>query len=226
MLKRKAIAAAIGGSLLFLTLATRAVASGECTPVYGGGVNCPRVDQSLDKVILNPATGQYVSGLGSGDPENTRFKPGQQVTFRIRVQNTGDQTQTVSVRDVLPPYTTFVSGPSNLETGSNTVNYSVSLTPGQSDERTVTIQVMDASKLPSDLLCGEQGVKNVAQSTMGDVQRSREVPFCINKGPAPTGVFVPSALPKAGAEDFIIGGFAALVSGGLYLINKTRRLVK
>ena len=83
---------ALTSSFLLVGSASIAFASGaysNCDVVYGGGEVCPpNVSFTLDKLVQSPTKGgQFVDNLTVNDP---MFNPNQDVTFQVKVKNTGD----------------------------------------------------------------------------------------------------------------------------------------
>lgn len=197
---------------------------GGCVPVYGGGTSCPPEGEYVDKTVKNPATGAYVDALGPEHPVNTRYQPGDEVSFRIQVKNSSNQAiNHLDVIDTLPLYTTFVSGPGAFNAGSRTVNYTIdSLAAGAVNEQFLTVRVVPANDLAKDktLLCGREGVKNVVTMTEeGRATKYDEAPFCIAK---PLPAITATKVPAAGVEVFVLPGLLSLLGGGLYLGRKAR----
>lgn len=185
-----------------------------CTPVYGGGVNCPRVGQVLvNKSVQNPSSGVFVSNLGPQDP---KFRPGQNVPFRITVQNSGDQSlDTVTVKDTLPQFVSFVSGPGSFDTNSNVLTFTVNnLGGGTSQTFNLTAQAASASALPANqtVVCPV----NVVDAVAGSQTDHAESQFCIEKQ------MVVPAVPTAGPENwmFTIGGLMGALTTGIILRKK------
>ncbi len=110
----------------FASVAARVNAQ-SCTTQYGGDVTCIPTDLTINKQIAKPvvdtkggitASQTFVENLGVSDP----FTPGAEVLFRLTVKNTSGETfNPVTVKDVLPAYLAFVSGPGSYDSASRTL---------------------------------------------------------------------------------------------------------
>lgn len=210
----------IAFSVINLTNASYALADGAygqagCVPVYGGGVQCPRVGQVLiDKTVRNPSTGLFVDNLGPSDP---KYHPQWTVTFRLVIKNSGDQTlDRVTVTDKLPDFVDFMSGPGNYDSNSKTLTFDVfNLTGGSAQTFEIKARVVHAAVLPADknVVCVLNNVE-AQTSSQKDADTSQ---FCIEKE-----MIVPS-VPSAGPEHWILSfaGLSTALTIGLYLRKRT-----
>lgn len=197
-----------------LTVTGRAFANGGCVPVYGGGVQCPRVGQVLiDKTVRNPSTGIFVDNLGPSDP---KYRPQWIVTFRVTVKNSGDQTlDKVTVVDKLPQYVDFMSGPGTYDSKGRTLTWDVNNLGGGASQafeikgRVVHVAVLPAGK---SVVCPV----NVADAKSDSQTDHDESQFCIEKQ------LVVPAVPKAGPEHWalMLSGLSSLGAIGIYLRKK------
>lgn len=185
-----------------------------CVPVYGGGVQCPRVGQVLiDKTVRNPSTGLFVDNLGPSDP---KYRPEWTVTFRLVIKNSGDQTlDKVTVSDRLPDFVDFTSGPGNYDSKTKTLTFEIlNLTGGASQTFEIKARVVHVAVLPQDknIVCVVNNVEAVT-SSQKDSDTSQ---LCIEKE-----VVVPS-VPSAGPEHWILSfaGLTTALTIGLYLRKK------
>lgn len=192
-------------------------ADSGCVPVYGGGVQCPRVGQVLiDKTVRNPSTDIYVDNLSVSDP---KFRPQWLVTFRLVIKNTGSETlDKITVSDKLPDFVDFTSGPGNFNKDTKTLTFEVSnLGSGVSQTYFITARVVHATVLPADksIVCPVNSVEAVA-SSQKDKDTSQ---FCIEKE-AKAG-----EVPAAGPAQWMlsIAGLTSTLFAGLYL--RKRNLV-
>lgn len=186
-----------------------------CVPVYGGGVQCPRVGQVLiNKTVRNPSTGVFVDNLGPLDP---KYRPEWLVNFKVTVQNTGDQTlDKITVSDKLPDFVDFTSGPGNYDSKSKTLTFDVfNLSGGTSQTYNIIARVVHPAALPADksMVCAVNNV-NAATSSQTDSDSSQ---FCIEKEMIVPGV------PTAGPKEWIISivGLATALILGIYLRKNT-----
>jgi len=186
---------------------------GGCTPVYGGGTNCPRPGQVLlDKKVLNPATNNFVDNLGPNDP---KYKPQQVVTFRITVKNPGDETiGQVRVTDKLPDFIDYMSGPGSYDSKTRTLTFSVdNLSGGASQNYEVKARTVHPAALPGDknIVCPV----NIVDAISDDQKDHDESQFCIEKQTEVTTV------PQAGPEMWVIPALTSVMGLGAYLRKKT-----
>lgn len=125
----------------FLVLAPKNVlASVRCETQYGGGEICVRTGElQLDKKVWNRNSNSFVDNMGLSDHV---FVAGEEVTFRIKVKNVGDQAfDHVYVKDVLPNY---------LYLSAGSLEYTIDdLVPGEIDEREIKARVVNANQLPN-----------------------------------------------------------------------------
>lgn len=149
-----------------------------CQPVYGGGQTCVQTGNiRVNKMVFNPQTNSTVENLGVND---AKFGPEQPVTFQITVTNSGNATLSqVTVNDVFPQFTTFVSGAGNFNSNTKTLTFVVdNLAPSESRSFNLTARTSAASAL------GDQGVVcvvNQANATSGGQMSADNAQFCIQK---------------------------------------------
>ncbi len=92
------------------TFATISFAKEVCTTQYGGGQTCVNVDEdsdlNIDKTIYNPDHKKYEDHVQASSHV---FIAGEEVKFRISVENTGDVTyKKLVITDELPDFVEFV----------------------------------------------------------------------------------------------------------------------
>ncbi len=174
----------------------------------------PSVIIAISKEVKNPATGNFVKNLSSRD---FAFLPLQTVEFRITVRNNGQTGLTnIQIKDQLPEFVEFVSGPGNFDAGSRSVNFTVdSLNPGESKSFSVIAKVLPQDKggnVPNACLT------NFAQATVGGMNVSDTAVFCI--GSKVLGNV--SELPVTGPEStlFVLWEATAFLILALLLSNK------
>lgn len=187
---KKLLPIVIAGALYMVT-ASQAVAAGDtatnCQPIYGGGQTCVQVGNIvLDKKVQNPSSNVYVDHLGVNDP---KYSPDGTVSFKIVVKNTGSETLSkVTVKDTLPQYVSFVSGPGNYDSKNNVLNFELSdLKANESREYTIVGKIASVGNLPKDQ--GITCVVNQAQATANDQSATDNSQFCVQKqvlGSTPT----------------------------------------
>ncbi len=162
----------------------------------------------------------FVNNLAPSDP---RFKPGQEVVFQIRVQNTSSVTlNNVMIKDILPANVSPVAGPGSFDNSSNTVTFVIgTLNPGDQQVFLLDARIADQSQLPSDksLFClvnTAQVFSNASNGTNNPSDQSTSQ-FCIEKQVA--GV---TSAPSAGPEFafLLVAGELATLGLGLYIRRK------
>lgn len=252
MLKITRFFASIFVFLALMAIFSTPVRAEDCDSPYGGGTPCPATGQTVDKRIFNPATGEWVDGLGPSNDINTRFRPGQEMLFKITVKNTGQATiNRVIVEDRLPPFTDFVSGDGNFDAAARKFTYTIdNLESGKIHEANVRFKAFAAERLPagSFLLCSAEGVVNRVSIWADGRQATDETPICIgSSGQTGIGSVVSApgritgsesqlvnngrgestavlrAAPKAGTEDVMLGiAFLGILALGIYLQQKVK----
>ena len=211
-----------------LVLTSKTFASGECTPLYGGGYTCPRSSEIvIDKQIKHPTNDLFVDNLTQFDP---KFAPGAEVTFRIFIRNTGEETfDRVEVKDILPDFLSFVSGPGNFDTkeGKNgTLTFTLyNLAGGESREYWVFGKVFASQDIPKDLICKLQN--RVQARTTGDRFNEDIAEYCVEKTAGVTKGGLPvTEVPKTGPEAILsFIGLSSLLGAGVYLRKKAANLI-
>lgn len=229
---KKLLLIAVATGIISLSLAVSANADTSCQPIYGGGETCVQVGNiSINKTVKNPSTGAFVDNLNINDP---KYSPTSVVEFQITVTNTGSgNISTTTVKDTLPSYVTFVSGPGNFDTNSKVLTFTVNnLGAGQSQTFKVQAKVVEQNSLPSDQ--GVVCIVNQASATTNDSKQSSDnSQFCIEKPsqPAPTtkgGLKVFPApkvttTPATGPEMLPLLGLIPSGALGLFLRRKSNQ---
>jgi uncharacterized repeat protein (TIGR01451 family) len=196
-------------TLLLLVKPTRALA--DCGSYFYGGP-CVVNQISVNKMVQDPVSGNFVDNLGSAD---NKFNPGQDVIFRITVKNTGNQDLSgVQVRDVLPPNLNFISGPSGTswDSGSRTFTFSIdSLKAGESKDFEVRAQVVDKNSLPANqsLVC----VTNFVEAKTSNLSSTDTAGLCIQNV---------AVLPPTGPDTRVLLISLLTAVTGLFLVRSAR----
>ena len=186
-----------------------------CTTEYGGSTTCNPSDLVINKSVENPVTHQFVDNLTTTDPT---FTPTSLVTYDLIITNNSGQTfDPVNVKDILPPYMTFVSGTDGTyDSPTNSVNWTLhNLIAGESRTIQVVLKVVSANQFPSgkSLFC----VTNVGQVSSLNRNDSDSAQVCLQNGPVTT----VTTLPVAGFDDFsLLLPFAGVALGGFALLKK------
>jgi len=216
-----------GFSIAAIFLAGK-VFAGECTPIYGGGVSCPkRGEIIIDKQIANPDSGVFVDNLTEFD---AKFDPEEEITFRLFLRNTGNESiNEIEVKDIFPDFTTFISGPGEFkreETKNGTLTFKVfNLAAGESREYWIRAKAFPAKDLPENTICK---IVNRAQAKADDRFNEDLAQFCIARQPVTKGgVPVVKEVPKTGAAEMALLGvsFSALTGIGLKLRKNAEKIL-
>lgn len=174
------------GSLLFL-LSKRAIASRVCEPQYGG--ICPPKNIDVDKKVQDPRNGIFVDNL---DFTDHKFFAGDEIVFRIRVENTGErELDDVEISDTLPSFLEHVSGDREFEIDN--------FDQDEVEERDIRARVISEDRMPSDqdIICDHNKVR-VEADGVDDEDTAR---ICVSKRvvtKAQPTVVQPVVLPKTG----------------------------
>lgn len=168
-------------SLFLLSFKTENTFASGCTPIYGGGQSCPEYSFSLQKFVQKPGKGggEFVNNLSINDP---KYSANQNVTFQVTIKNTGTKrVPNITIADVFPKYLSFVSGPGNFNSKSNTLVFGVSgLNEGQEATYTIVGKIADTNNLPNDsgVIC--QINQAIGTDSSGAVNKASSQ-FCIQK---------------------------------------------
>lgn len=125
---------AITAIFLAFPASISAATTPNCTPIYGGGESCIQTEPiTVNLQVKNPDTDQYVDNLST---TQGLFEPGEAVSFRMQVTNTGDRVvSNLTVTDALPQYIDFVRGDGNFD--RNTRNFRFTIDELGSEENRV-----------------------------------------------------------------------------------------
>jgi uncharacterized repeat protein (TIGR01451 family) len=176
--------------------------------LYGG----PTVTSQIlvDKLVKNPSTGAFVDNLG---PSDSKFSPEGEVVFKIVVKNQGSQgISGVTVRDILPTYLDFVSGPAdshwNKETKELIFNVG-DLQAGETKEYEFKAKAVVKKDLPADksVIC----ITNWVEAKNDTKSDSDSAGLCISNV---------SILPPTGPDPLSLNLVFALGASGFWLIRK------
>jgi len=191
---------------------------------YGG--TTPTLSILIDKTVAKPgggvqtkggiATYEYVDNLS---PADVRFKPGNQVMFKLKVKNTSNTSiSNVTVKDFIPVYLEPIEGPGTYDSNSRVITFDAgSFAADEEKTYLLKMQLNTQDKMPSDkgLFC----LTNKAQAYNGNVSDDDTTQFCIEKEVINT-VETPKAGPEMGL--FMMLGELGLLGMGLKL-TLTRR---
>ncbi len=196
----------IGLALAGLSFSSKAQAAIRCETQYGGGEVCVKTGElQLDKQVLNPNTNSFVDNLSL---HTHYFSAGDEITFKLKVKNTGDEKlSSVHVKDTLPSYLYLTSGDLDY--------YITDLEVNQTDEKEFKVKVVDNSKLPhQSLTC----VVNAGDAWSGDNHDSDTSQVCIQKQL--------ESLPATGPglNTLILLSSLSAAALGLKFLNQSRSL--
>ena len=209
-MKKNIVLSLFALSLLFVV---KNVSAQTCVGEYGGTVSCPPTDLTINKEVKNPVSGLFVENLASTD---ATFSPGSQVLFKLTIKNTSGETfNPVTVKDVLPEFLSYVSGPGSYDANSRTLAFTLdNLIAGESRTVEILAKVADSISSSNGLFC----VTNLAQVSAparpnGDEDTAQ---LCIQ-----TQVLGVTTLPAAGFNDLLLlVPFAAVGLSGLALLKR------
>jgi len=179
----------------------------------------------IDKQVSRPTSQtkggtiqyNYVDNL---TPSDTRFKPAQEIYFKLRVKNTSSITlNNVMVTDKIPSYIEPVEGPGAYDATSRVISFNAGTFNSQ-EEKTYTfkMQWVAQNKLPADkgLIC----VSNYAKAYSLNASDEDTAQACVEKQ-----VVGVKAAPKAGPEMtlLLVAGQLGMLSLGLKLKKKAQK---
>jgi len=186
----------VSGALVALSFKP-VMAQEYCESTYGGyGTVCKEGVVSLDKLVWDASEGVYVDNLGTADA----FQTGEEVTFRLKITNTGDyKIDTVYVRDDLPDYVEYVSGPQaddihnvNYDSGNHRLTFE--LTDFETDETRdidFKVRVIGENDLPNSAC-----VVNWAEAEANGEKDSDTTQICVAKEGEILGAVYPETGPS------------------------------
>ena len=160
---------------------------------------------------------QYVDNLS---PSDVRFRPGEQVMFKLRVKNTSNVTlNNVMVNDIVPSYVEPIEGPGMFDAVTRLISFNAgSFAPDEEKTFTIKMQLYGQDKLPTDkgLFCLIN--KSRAYNELASDEDTAQ--FCVEKE-----VIGVVSTPKAGPEmgTLLLGAQAMLVGLGFSLKKITKR---
>lgn len=179
----------------------------------------PSSNLEVKKFVKTPlnvkgATQEYKE---RADAENQRFSPGSEVEFKIEVKNTGQtELNNIQVRDPLPQYLEFTSGPGNYDPKTHTLNLTIDkLRVGEVVGREFKTKLKGNADLPPGMTCHT----NVAEGRVNELFSQGQAMFCVeNRVLGAT-----AELPKTGPAEnaLLLLSFSFLV-GSLYTFRQLR----
>ena len=202
----KRILVSLSGS--FLIFAASAVLFPVIAQTCGqyGTSACPPQDLSIDKKVIHPINGNFVENLQDKDGEF--FSPGSEVTYSLKVTNSGNTDfATVQVTDTLPEWMEVPKAEDVLDSGKvtdikiNARQISFIIKDGITAGKDVEIKIK--AKVVSDLKLANGdtkrcGITNNARVTANDRSDDDSSTLC-----AITKIGETKKLPSAGPEDYL-----------------------
>lgn len=178
-----------------------------CPTIYGGGqsASCETSGPvTILKTVQNPQTNQFVHDLGVNDP---MYQPGTTVTFQLLVKNTTNSKQTkLIVKDILPEFTGFTSGPGKYDSKNKTLTFTIdTLNPKEQKTFTIKAKIRGADQLPGG--APASCFVNQAQLTLNQKTSQDTSQFCVQK------LKSPQTLPN------MITPYPQTTKGGLPLVS-------
>lgn len=190
----------------FLLLSNKAAALRRCEPQYEV---CPPIDIDVDKKVQDPRSGIFVDNL---DFTDHKYFAGDEVVFRIRIENTGKRDfGKIEVKDILPSFLDYVSGDREFEVKD--------FGRGEVAERDIRARVVSEDRMPKDqdIICDHNKVRVDADGVHDeDATRICVSKRVVTKVEPTTTIMEPTVLPKTGGSMPIALGLS-LVNGVLGL---------
>lgn len=166
---------------------TEASSGSNCQIIYGGGEVCPQGKSfNIDKKILSLGKGEsYVDNLSIND---SKFLPGQNITFQITIKNTGNiKISDLSIIDTLPSGLTFSSGEGKWDSSSKKLSFNLNLDAGKSKTFTFVAKIPNTQ----DSTCITNEVKATDSTGMSGNDTAQ---FCVQRNT--TSSQLPQVLPS------------------------------
>lgn len=198
--------AVIGLAVSSLVFTPDLQAAIRCETQYGGGEVCVKTGElQLDKQVYNPNTGSFVDNLSL---HTHYFKANDEITFKLKVTNTGDEKlSSVHVKDSLPSYLYLTSGSLDY--------YITDLEVNETDEREFKVKVVENNNLPQQsLTC----VINTGEAWANDNHASDTSQVCIEKNVET----LPATGP--GLNSLILLGSSLSAAVGFLFLKQSRSL--
>jgi len=202
---------AITSALLFvasLLLAKNSLAIVRCETQYEGEV-CREIELLLDKKVWDPKNSEFKDNLVGVSADIYKFAPGEEITFRLKIKNVGDEKfDKVYVKDTLPDYFELVSGDLEFEIDD--------LDPDEEVEREFKVKVKSEENIPNQSPICDTNTTNRAKAWSGDEVDEDSSQVCIARK------VLAAELPPTGPQNTLLLLGFSLLSGltGISLIKK------
>ena len=218
-LKLTTIALTAATLLMGAATLTQAAGNSNCEVVYGGGEVCPtNVTFTVDKLVQTAGKGgQFVDNLTLND---AMFTAGQDVTYQIKVKNTGNaKVSQVTVIDNLPTSLTYVGGGTYNSTAKTVTFEAKDLEAGKEAVYFLTAKVKDAKSLSN--VNPECITNSVTASDNKGTKAEDTATLCISKPGVAVQPQVPTkTIPNTGPEALALLFLPPVGAAGLYLRRK------
>ena len=218
----KIVSTFVASAALLALQVVPAYAQEQCEGTYGGyGTVCREGIVSLDKLVKDPSDGVFVDNLGKAEA----FRAGNEVTFRLKITNTGNfKIDTVLVHDNLPSYVEYSSGPNgddirNVSYDGANRRLTFELTNLEVDEiRDIDfkVKVIGESGLPSSAC-----VVNFAEAEANGEKDSDTAQICVEKPGQVLGAVYPETGPSQ-MQWLVLEALGFALVGALFI--KTSRV--
>lgn len=196
---------------------TNSACSTVSTGTYTSRESCVKI--TIDKKVLKPGTSDYVDGLSATDP---KYGIDQNVTFKVVVQNVGDENLTdITVVDLLPQNVVYVSGAGSYDSNRNELSFKIAnLEVGKSQEFFIVAMTTN------NMSFGDKGfvcvTNNVHASANKGIKVEDAAQFCVER---PLKVYKPVPVkqtPPTGPMDAALPILVSMAGAGMYLIRKVK----
>lgn len=170
-------------------------------------------------IVIAPTPGavEYVDNL---TPSDTRFQPGMNIMFKVRVKNTSSVTiNNVMVSDKAPQYMEPIEGPGAYDANTRIISFNAgTFAPNEEKIYYFKMQWAGQNALPADrgLLCASNYVRAYTNNASDDDTAQA----CVEKQ-----VVGVKAAPKAGPEMniLLVAGQLGVLGFGLNLKKKASK---
>lgn len=205
---------------IYLLLTTNVLADFGQYGQYGQPV--PAQTILIDKMVGKPTFTKTKGGVMNVEyvdnltPSDVRFKPGQEIMFKLKVKNTSTITiDNVTVKDFIPAYMEPIEGPGTFDANTRVITFPAgSFNPNEEKTFYIKMQLYTQEKMPANkgLFC----LVNKSQVYNNYASDDDSAQFCIEK--QVVGVKkAPESGPEAG---ILLLGANTLLAGIGYGINK------
>ena len=215
MNKQSIILSTAGFIASALMFAAPISANDICTTQYGGTTTCVPSDLTINKQVKNPITNSFVENLTTTD---ATFGANGEITYKLSIHNGSGETFQAEVKDFLPSYLSFVSGPGTYDEGKKMLTVKLeNLIAGETRDFEIKAKVSDKSAFPAgkSLFC----VNNVAEVRALNRFDSDSAQACIGEN-----VLGVTYLPVAGFDNLsLLLPFVGVGLGGIAILKGKKR---